>query len=244
MSADAPAVFLRAAAALCLASDGMLERHGVLLAGRPEEVSGSRNHVAGLHDVGGDVFARLRSGRATQLDDVETLLQAAREAESVTRAEDAAPHDGEQDPVTGLGGLGLWERFMAAESARCRQFAHPCTVLVADIPRSSHPPDPDGENRRAQRAAQGLRRSLRGHDLLCRLRPTLFAILAIECGTAGAELLGTRVRAALLDVGLASALGSAVHDPTVPGAGFGAVLLDAALQRMRADRERQRVLPL
>jgi len=241
--------FLRAAAKACEDADADLVRHGIRLAGRFDAAAGSRTHLTALPDLDGEAFAQLRSSRPPEVNELVRLLHLARHGERAARAEDAAPVDGEQDPVTGLGGARVWDRFVFAEGPRSQQFAHPCTVLVAESPWVTHRSDPHGEASRAQRAARALRRSLREHDLLCRLQPTLFALFTVECTGLVADRVVTRVREGLLEVGLASAIGAASHDPASDPASanqIGAIsgLLDRAVQLMHADRERQRVVPL
>lgn len=112
------------------------------------------------------------------------------------------PAEGEQVLPTALGGPAAWDRACAVAATADRAESHAVVVIRTAVP---------GE-RAAGRSAAALRRSVRQHDVVCLVGPGTYAVLTLCCDENDAAELADRLVAALLDVGVGAASGSAA-DP-------------------------------
>jgi diguanylate cyclase (GGDEF)-like protein len=112
------------------------------------------------------------------------------------------------DGITQLHGPGAFESLLEAEERRCHRFGHPGAVMMLRLQGS------DGGDESQLRAAEALQEAVREHDVLARLAPDTFAVLAVECDEAGCASQLRRVREGLQEMGLRAGIASANRLPT------------------------------
>jgi diguanylate cyclase (GGDEF)-like protein len=152
------------------------------------------------------VGALLGSLVRTEMQFAEAIRQAERvQAEALT------------DPLTGLYNRRGWSQLLAREEERCRRHGNQAGVLVLDLDDLKVVNDSLGHSAGDQlisRTSAVLKRILRSQDLAARVGGDEFTILAVECGTAEAESLLVRVRAALERDGINASIGLAMRHPS------------------------------
>jgi hypothetical protein len=168
-----------------------------------------------------------------ELEGLEELLFRVRAAEHDQRVADREPRDAELDLRSGTGTPGYWRRCLAAEERRALLLEHPATVLLtAPVART-------GERWLAP-SVTALRQVCRSVDVLARPETDLLAVLAVECPGSAADALAARLRASLLEAGVAVGCGTASRRP---GAGL-TDLVGLARDRLRRDLTGREVLRL
>ncbi|MHB8451370.1 MAG: hypothetical protein ACYDAQ_13105 [Mycobacteriales bacterium] len=133
-------------------------------------------------------------------------LRAHRTAEAAERTGSALLAEAELDLDCGLGGASYWARVLAEEEARCRALAHPGSVLLLRPVRRSG----DGW---LPIAARGVRRTCRAADVAARVSADTLGVLAVECPPGPARGLRARLKAGLLEEGLAVDVGVGTRLP-------------------------------
>jgi diguanylate cyclase len=104
------------------------------------------------------------------------------------------------DPQTDLFGRRGWEQLLAAEEGRCVRYGHPACVVVIDVHEGPTAPvvqDEDAADALVHSAAQAISAVTRTKDVVARLGPRQFGVLAVECDRAGSKALLRRVNEAL-----------------------------------------------
>lgn len=197
--------------------------------------------VCGLSPAPADAPAAARVRGALETARVLLGAVAALAAESLAPVPAA---DGDHDPLTGLHTARAFEDLCELEEARCRLFGvHASIVLLEPAP----PPaallaagiaSDAGPAGRAARAAAVLRRVCAPCDVLARLDPTTFAVLAPESDIVAAQALKVRLRKALRREGVFIRAGHASrrHDESLrqtTDRARVALGLDRALQPVR-----------
>jgi hypothetical protein len=190
-----------------------------------------------LHDVEGELLGVLAMegiGAGSQGprvlaagEQVQVALTAHRIQEAAARGQDGRPLDHEIEPESHLGGAAYWSRLLDAENARCMELEHPATVVLVTA-RARH-----GDGWLAPGVA-AMRRTSRGRDFLARPVPDVVSLLAVECAIEGSDAATARLRAALLEEGIAPVTGTASRSPGEPLIETTARAYDA-LRLARAD---------
>lgn len=120
------------------------------------------------------------------------------------------------DPLTSLLNRRAWDRLLAREEERCRRYGHTATVFVIDLDQLKEVNDTSGHaagDALLVRAATALREVVRDIDIVARLGGDEFGLIAVECDTAGAELLLSRLRSALDERQVRASVGLSVREP-------------------------------
>lgn len=119
------------------------------------------------------------------------------------------------DPLTALLNRRAWDRLLAREEERCRRYGHTATVFVIDLDQLKEVNDAAGHaagDALLVRAATALREVVRDIDIVARLGGDEFGLIAVECDSAGAELLLRRLREALDQRQVKASVGLAVRE--------------------------------
>lgn len=119
------------------------------------------------------------------------------------------------DPLTSLLNRRAWDRLLAQEEERCRRYGHTATVFVIDLDQLKEINDTAGHaagDALLVRAASALHEVVRDVDIVARLGGDEFGLIAVECDTAGAELLLGRLREALDERQVKASVGLAVRE--------------------------------
>lgn len=119
------------------------------------------------------------------------------------------------DPLTSLLNRRAWDRLLAQEEERCRRYGHTATVFVIDLDQLKEVNDTAGHaagDALLVRAATALREVVRDIDVVARLGGDEFGLIAVECDSAGAELLLSRLRDALDERQVRASVGLAVRE--------------------------------
>lgn len=121
------------------------------------------------------------------------------------------------DPLTSLLNRRAWDRLLAREEERCRRYGHTATVFVIDLDQLKEVNDAAGHaagDALLVRAATALREVVRDIDIVARLGGDEFGLIAVECDSAGAELLLSRLRESLDGRQVKASVGLAVREAT------------------------------
>ena len=121
------------------------------------------------------------------------------------------------DPLTSLLNRRAWDRLLAREEERCRRYGHTATVFVIDLDQLKEVNDAAGHaagDALLVHAATALREVVRDIDIVARLGGDEFGLIAVECDSAGAELLLGRLREALDERQVRASVGLAVREAT------------------------------
>jgi diguanylate cyclase (GGDEF)-like protein len=119
------------------------------------------------------------------------------------------------DPLTSLLNRRAWDRLLAREEERCRRYGHTATVFVIDLDQLKEVNDTAGHaagDALLVRVATALREVVRDIDIVARLGGDEFGLIAVECDSAGAELLLGRLREALDERQVRASVGLAVRE--------------------------------
>jgi diguanylate cyclase (GGDEF)-like protein len=120
------------------------------------------------------------------------------------------------DALTGLLNRHGWEKTIRAEEARTRRYGSPTCVLIVDLDDLKQVNDACGHaqgDALIRSAAHCIRNAVRQSDIVARVGGDEFAILSIECDTAGSEATFNNVVLALSSKGISASVGKAIRDP-------------------------------
>ncbi|HEY5150430.1 MAG TPA: diguanylate cyclase, partial [Mycobacterium sp.] len=120
----------------------------------------------------------------------------------------------DRDPATGLRNQRGFQRALELENGRIRRFGTTASVLVIDVNDPAASP-----GREAQLAGDSGLISCAGllagvaqpGDVLARIDPSVFALLAVGTDAAGAQAMRTQLAQALRTADLTAAIGTATH---------------------------------
>jgi diguanylate cyclase (GGDEF)-like protein len=106
------------------------------------------------------------------------------------------------DPVTDLYDARGWAMLLSAEEARCRAYGSAACVIAVDIAAQLERATQQQRGARAgdemlRIAARCITAVTREHDVVARVAPGSFAVLAVECDRAGAKALVARLNDSL-----------------------------------------------
>ncbi len=148
----------------------------------------------------------------------DSLLVQAISREELAAQRDQFAREARIDPLTGLENRAGWEDHLAAEQARVARYAHPVSIVSADLDNLKAVNDRFGHesgDRLIREAADLLRRLARGSDTVARVGGDELLILMPETDEDGAARYLSRVRAAVrriranADTGLTISFGAA-----------------------------------
>jgi diguanylate cyclase (GGDEF)-like protein len=145
-----------------------------------------------------------------------TVLNAELRAADAERRAERAEAEASRDALTSLYSRRGWDQILAAEESRCRRYGHPACVIVADLDELKRVNDQHGHaagDRLLCLTATALKEAARASDMLARIGGDEFAVLAVECDTAGAQALLQRMRDALAAARVQASLGLAMRKP-------------------------------
>ncbi|HEX4978867.1 MAG TPA: response regulator [Acidimicrobiales bacterium] len=101
------------------------------------------------------------------------------------------------DPLTGLANRAGFDTGLERELSRAARYARPLSVVVAELPSAATNDGADSTTAdveaQVRRVASVLATNVRGQDLVCRIGPARFAIVAPETDGAGAQAMIRRL---------------------------------------------------
>jgi GGDEF domain-containing protein len=115
-----------------------------------------------------------------------------------------------------LFGRRAWEQLLTAEEARCVRYGHPACILVIDVHEGPTAPvveDEDAQEALIYSAAQAISAVTRTKDVIARLGPRQFGVLAVECDRHGAKALLGRINEVLATERIWSRMGVSHRTP-------------------------------
>lgn len=139
------------------------------------------------------------------------------------------------DDLTGAWNRRAWDRFRAAEEARCRRYGHTACVLAVDLDDLRLTNGRDGHaagDALIKRASDSLRHAVREQDLVARIGGDEFAVLLVECREDQGQVVERRLREKLARAGVAASVGFASRRPPRD--------LDEAWTRADQEMDRQK----
>ena len=148
---------------------------------------------------------------------LSSLLIAELAAHAQARRAERAEADLLTDALTGLFNRRGWDSLISAEESRCKRYGNPACALTVDLDELKEVNDTQGHARGDEllkTAAQVLRASTRQQDVVARIGGDEFAVLAVECDTAGGEALVARLVEAFAIAGVRASIGMAPRCPS------------------------------
>lgn len=145
-----------------------------------------------------------------------TVLNTELAAQDGLRRAERAAGPWQTDPVTGFFNRGGWERILAAEEERCRQYGSSAGVISILLPQLARVTEKEGltaRDRLLRSAAGALRRALRISDVAARARDDEIVLLSTEARPGRVKELAARVREELGSAGVKASVGWASRDP-------------------------------
>ena len=179
-------------------------------------LQGDDGHVLGtLCGFAGTPQTEQLSGCLASVQLVARLLSTilAREQVAQARSSEAAAVHAlvELDPLTGLRNRRGWESALLQEDIRRSRYGGTSSVLALELELSDAPPDAVAADDLRVQCAEVLARSCRPGDVLARIGPSQFAVLALECDPVAARALLARLRVQLRTAGVAASTGAATR---------------------------------
>ena len=120
------------------------------------------------------------------------------------------------DPMTNLSNRRAWDRLLAGEEERCRRFGHAAAVFAIDLDGLKQLNDEVGHSAGdalISLAAEALREIAREVDIVARLGGDEFGVVAVECDSAGADILLIRIRDAFASRKVRASVGFSMRNP-------------------------------
>lgn len=145
-----------------------------------------------------------------------TILAADLKAVEQKRLIERSQQEAMTDVLTGLLNRYGWEKIIAAEESRSRRYASPACIIMVDLDDLKQINDTQGHaqgDALLRNTSQCLKSALRENDIVARIGGDEFAILGIECDSAGSEILFDNVKEALSSKGIKASVGKAIRDP-------------------------------
>jgi diguanylate cyclase (GGDEF)-like protein len=148
-------------------------------------------------------------------DMLSGLLNAELHTTALARAAETARSEALTDGLTGLANSRGWEAALGIEDERCRRYGATACVVAMELDGMISPVS-SAEMRASYdavlvRAAQALRHTVRRPDTVARLDGDRFVLLGVECTTAEAIALLSRLEQSLQRAQLSAALGMAMR---------------------------------
>ena len=147
---------------------------------------------------------------------LETILESECKANDESRRAERAEAQAMSDHLTGLYNRRGWDQLLASEEKRCKQFAHPATILSIDLDELKPVNDRLGHDQGdalLRNAAQTLRENVRSRDIVARVGGDEFLILAVECKEFGTTLMAERLGSILAENGIQASIGAGQRKP-------------------------------
>ena len=120
------------------------------------------------------------------------------------------------DPMTKLSNRRAWDQLLAREEERCRRYGHAAAVFSIDLDGLKQLNDDAGHSAGdalISLAAEALREMAREVDIVARLGGDEFGVVAVECDSAGADLLLKRMRDAFASRKVQASVGFSMRNP-------------------------------
>ncbi len=120
----------------------------------------------------------------------------------------------QMDPLTRLLNRGAWDQLMSREEGRCQRYGHNSAVVMMDLNGLKAVNDTNGHaagDALIVRAAEAIREVTRKGDISARLGGDEFGIIAVECDSAGMEILMERLMSAFRRRDVSVAVGAAIR---------------------------------
>ncbi len=179
-------------------SDG--ELFGTLCAIDPEPRSGAEEAPGRLVTLVGRLLATVLD-RDLRLEAERRRLELA-EAVSMT------------DELSGLWNRRAWDRFAAAEEARCKRYGHAACVLSIDLDGLKLANDTEGHaagDALLRRAAAAIQSAVRKQDCVARVGGDEFAVLLVECAEDAGRVVERRIAEQLATAEVGASIGLAAR---------------------------------
>lgn len=145
-----------------------------------------------------------------------TLLERDLELDVLRRRAEQLADEARTDPLCGVGNRRALEEALAAADARFERYGEPVTIVAIDLDRFKDVNDRDGHatgDELLRRTAEVLRSSVRDVDHVARSGGDEFTVLLTRVDERHADLLLDRLRAALVEIGVAASMGAASRGP-------------------------------
>ncbi len=142
------------------------------------------------------------------------LLSAELALETAVRQRERSRLEAELDSLTGVYNRRGWERVLAAEEYRCRNYGSAACVVMVDVDDLKPVNDTRGHGAGdvlLQKTAEVLLASCRSGDCVARLGGDEFALLLVNCDSLGAEEVVARIGSALTLAGVNASIGCATR---------------------------------
>lgn len=120
------------------------------------------------------------------------------------------------DPMTNLSNRRAWDRLLAREEERCRRYGHAAAVFAIDLDGLKQLNDDLGHaagDALISLAAEALRDIAREIDIVARLGGDEFGVVAVECDSAGADIVLKRIRDAFAARKVRASIGFSMRNP-------------------------------
>lgn len=122
------------------------------------------------------------------------------------------------DALTNLYNRRGWERLLASEENRCRQYGYPACVIMIDLDGLKQINDTYGHSKGDElicQAGQALQQATRRQDVVARIGGDEFAVLGVECNILEGAKLARRIEASFQARGISASIGIAERYPSL-----------------------------
>lgn len=145
-----------------------------------------------------------------------TILHNDLKAQENARKYERATAEAQLDSLTEVYNRRGWERLLASEEARCKQFGQAAGVIIVDLDNLKPVNDSLGHeagDRLIKKTAACLKQGIRGQDVVARLGGDEFAILVIDAREDIVERVARRLQEKMSAAQLSASIGWAVRSP-------------------------------
>ena len=147
---------------------------------------------------------------------LSTILSAELRVAEESRRSERLAVEALVDPMTNLSNRRAWDQLVTREEERCRRYGHAATVFVIDLDSLKQLNDDVGHSAGDALillAAEALRDIAREIDIVARLGGDEFGVVAVECDSAGADIVLERIRDAFAIRKVDASVGFAIRNP-------------------------------
>ncbi len=148
---------------------------------------------------------------------LSSYLSAEIKAAEQVRCIERAQAEAMSDALTNLYNRRGWERLLASEENRCRQYGYPACIIMIDLDGLKQINDTYGHSKGDElicEAGQALQQATRRQDVVARIGGDEFAVLGIECNILEGEKLAHRIEESFKTRGISASVGIAERDPS------------------------------
>lgn len=147
---------------------------------------------------------------------LSTILSAELRVAEESRRSERLAVEALVDPMTNLSNRRAWDRLLAQEEERCRRYGHAAAVFAIDLDGLKQLNDDAGHSAGdalISLAAEALRDIAREIDIVARLGGDEFGVVAVECDSAGADIVLKRIRDAFATRKVRASVGFSMRNP-------------------------------